>query len=89
VITHVPKAIQDVPPMHKAKFVFARQVPVWKLEWILCISWTATTTYAISLNDGDSSSRLAGQPLTWLKIFEDFSCLVRSDDGKNIHRAKI
>ena len=55
-------------------------------KWILHISWTATSTYAIPLNDVDSLSLLAGQPWTRLKILEDFSCLVRPDDGKNNHR---
>ncbi|MGD0351706.1 MAG: hypothetical protein ABSB84_15530 [Verrucomicrobiota bacterium] len=83
-----PKSDSGCPDTASAEIRILPEATIWKQKWILRISLTAATTYAISLNDGDSLSPLAGQQLTRLKIFEDFSCLDRPDNGKNIHRIK-
>jgi hypothetical protein len=74
--------------MCKAELVFFWQAPVWKMEWILRISSTATSSYVISLNNGKSLSLLAEQHVTWLKKIEDFSCIEKADDDKTVSHRK-
>lgn len=74
--------------MIEAELVYFWQASVLKLEWILRISSTATSSYAISLNAGTALSLLAEQRVTWLKKNEDFSCIEKADDDKTVSHRK-